>query len=218
MAKSTFLAGPQQGVEPLAGVLVKLGKSDGKPNAWRRINHRSVQDERIFGTRCDRDVLDSLADCRDAEPAIDVTPRRAEITDAGVHRSPLTDPGAIEILNDPLPLFAPVSVDTSASALEEQPQEKPREEKSQQRCKCHGSTRARFGNAIDPSRGSMIVAQQPHVVAVEHARAGFRFEEIRVPRLVAALAARNTQVYAPVDATVRAVTRAYLPDPTCSRA
>lgn len=189
IAQSTFLAGPQQGVEPLAGGLVKLGEPDSKPNASRRINHRSVQNQRILGTRCDRDVLDSFADCRDAEPAIDVTPRRAETTDAGVHRSPLTDPRAIEVLNDPLPLFAPVSADRSPSALEEQPQKKPREEKPHQRCKCHRSTRARFGNSIDPSRGSMIVAQQPHVAALTHVRTGFQFEEIRVPRLVAALAA-----------------------------
>jgi hypothetical protein len=67
----------------------------------------------MLGTRCDRDVLDSLADRRDAEPAIDVTPSRAEIADASLDRSPLTDPDAVEILNYPLALSAFVSVGTS---------------------------------------------------------------------------------------------------------
>jgi hypothetical protein len=136
----------------------------------------------------------------------------------GVHRSPLTDPGAIEILNDPLPLFAPVSVNTSPSALEEQPHEKPREEKPQQRCECHGSTRARFGNSIDRSRGSMIVAQQPHVAALAHVRAGVQFEDIRVPRLVAALAAGTLRSTPQSTQPCVQLTRACLPDPTCSPA
>ena len=152
-----------------------------------------MQDERILGTRCDRDVLNSLADRRDAEPAIDVTPSRAEIADASLHRSPLTDPGAVEILNYPLPPFASVSVDTSPSSLEEQPREKPREEKSHQRCKSHCSTRARSENSIDPSRGSIIVASSPRL----------RAEELYTP-LLADAAARVT--YPPFESFGRSVT------------